>query len=60
MSRVETETLGLFKRKCSECGKDFESHTEYVYKRNRKGRKKAAYDYFCSYSCMRKWDKRSD
>ena len=44
----------LFDRKCRQCGKHFESRKEYSY---RKTVKKGRYIYFCSYKCMRLYEK---
>lgn len=49
------EAFGYFPRKCKNCGKNFESRYEYAYKRNREYGK--GQYYFCSYSCMREYDK---
>jgi hypothetical protein len=49
------EALGLKEHKCTVCGKKFECKTTYAYRKvNKKGK---ANIYFCSYSCMRKYEK---
>ena len=45
--------MGLYPRKCVICGKEFETRPGYVYKKYNK----REYDYYCSYTCMRKAEK---
>ncbi len=47
----------LHDRKCKQCGKLFESRKEYAY---RSQVKKGRYIYFCSYKCMRKYEKKKE
>lgn len=66
MQRVEKNKTGTFvrdarlcgfiTRKCPVCGKEFDSNSNYKYKRNVKidGRKRT--DYYCSYTCYNKGD----
>lgn len=44
-------------RKCYECGKTFVAMdiSQWAYRRNDRYMR-----YFCSYGCMRKWDKRQE
>ena len=49
--------FGLREHRCRECGKVFECSEGYVYKRKKKDHN---FDYFCSYSCLRKYDKRKE
>ena len=51
------ESVGLHPHKCYVCGKEFECRVEYTYRRYKKGAKGNTYDYFCSYTCMRKAQK---
>ena len=53
---MKDRILGLTERTCKICGKKFEAAPEYVYKRKQgQGRE----IYFCSYTCMRTYDKRT-
>ena len=48
------QAFDLYKRKCKQCGKPFESCKEYAYKaEKRKG--KGEYFYFCSWRCLRQY-----
>ena len=49
--------IGLFPHKCAVCGKRFEAHVEHVYKTGWKGHKVT---WFCSYRCMREFQKRRE
>ncbi len=49
------KSMGLFERKCHTCKKTFEARPlYYVYKRGTPDH----YIWFCSYHCMREYDKR--
>ena len=50
------ENMGLHNRKCTQCGKQFEGRMEYAYKIPIK-KITSAYYYFCSYKCMRAYEK---
>lgn len=49
--------LGLYQYKCKQCGKKFEGRKEYGW-RVPEGRSNAIFHYFCSYGCMRQYEKR--
>ena len=49
------EKLGLYHRKCKQCGKHFECRIEYAYKRPKKT-DNSTFHYFCSYKCVRAYD----
>lgn len=51
------ETLGLHERKCVQCGKDFEARQEWQYKRPKTVHDHTSYRYFCSYRCLRAYEK---
>jgi len=55
MSNKFEEALGLYKRKCVICGKEFESTSAYVYKFRDK--KTSSFRYCCSYKCFRVHEK---
>ena len=46
----------LYQRKCEVCGKRFESCVEYAYKVQKK-KHKDRYYYFCSWRCLRQYEK---
>lgn len=50
------KSFGLHEYKCAVCGKKFEGHAEYAYKKRMRGLKSKTFKYYCSYSCMRKDD----
>lgn len=50
------KAFDLHKRKCAQCGKNFESRMEYAYKVERRKGKKLYY-YFCSWHCLRQYEK---
>ena len=54
---VSAGSFDLFPRKCKTCGKRFEAGKEYVYKI---GHDKKRYKWFCSYHCMREFQKGED
>ena len=48
------QLFDLHKRKCKQCGKEFEGRMEYAYKiEKRKGTQR--YLYFCSWRCLQKY-----
>ena len=51
---MDNKTIGLYKHKCKICGNTFESRADYVYKRGSDHN----YIWFCSYHCMRNYDRR--
>lgn len=53
---TQTKLFGLVEHTCKTCGKKFEATAEYVYKLGETHRKM---DWFCSYSCMRKKQKKA-
>lgn len=56
---MRDDLLGLHKRKCAECGKDFEARIEYVYKiEDYHTNTKGTTHWYCSYTCYRKAQKR--
>lgn len=50
------KSIGLTADTCAECGKRFEHTQEHAYRRRTDGRQKL----FCSYSCMRAFDRRTE
>ena len=48
------EMLGLHKRECKQCGKQFESRTSYAYRIPT--RKTGQFTYFCSWKCLRAYE----
>lgn len=56
---MNTDGIGLYKRTCAICGKEFEcsSPAQYVYKRSKSTKRKEAVRYFCSWTCFRKDEK---
>lgn len=46
----------LYQRRCYQCGKRFEGAKEWAYKEERQKRK-GRYFYFCSWRCLREFDK---
>lgn len=50
------KNIGMYTDICAECGARFEHTTEHAYKRSVNGRQKL----FCSYHCMRTFDRRSE
>lgn len=50
------KSIGLYTDTCAECGARFEHTPEHAYKRRTDGRQKL----FCSYSCMRAFDRRTE
>ena len=54
---INDKLIGLWPHKCHVCGKMFECTKDYVYKILRKG---GAYTWFCSYKCMRAFEKEKE
>ena len=52
------KTVNLYERVCTCCGKNFEAYKSSIYKRHVKGTKGKT-DYFCSYSCYSKGEKKN-
>lgn len=50
------ETMGLFERKCTQCGKTFEARSEWAY-RIPKTRSSCAYFWFCQHKCIRAYER---
>lgn len=50
------KAFDLYARKCHQCGKRFESGTEWAYKCDKQKGKKGKY-YFCSWRCLRQFDR---
>ena len=50
------KAFDLYKRKCPVCGKRFESGVMYAYKREKRHN---SYHYFCSWHCLRQFDRNS-
>lgn len=48
--------IGMYPRKCRNCGKEFECRKEWGWKIPR-NRNNGTYFYFCRYSCMREYEK---
>ena len=61
INKVNRSPIFGYDRICGTCGKAFLTYPQHVYKhsRNLKGGGKAEY-YFCSYTCMRTWEKARD
>lgn len=55
LENIRKKTVGLRERKCIVCGKVFDAQPGHAYKKRKKG-KKESFDFYCSYSCMRKDD----
>ncbi len=51
MSNRITKSIGLYPRKCKQCGKKFDCRKEYRYKILRYGSEEC-YDWFCSWKCI--------
>lgn len=49
------KAFDLYPHKCRQCGKRFEGSIEWAYKES-KGKKKG-FIYFCSWRCLREFDK---
>ena len=51
-----SNALDLHPKRCEQCGKKFECSVQHVYKRY-KPKSRKAFVYFCSYSCLRAYDR---
>lgn len=50
------KAIGLHAHVCKSCGKTFECRTSYAYKKN-VGKHNSTTIWFCSYTCMRSFEK---
>jgi YHS domain-containing protein len=53
---INRETVGLYNRICTQCGKHFEGRSEYAYKVQDKHITDKYY-YFCSWKCLRAYER---
>lgn len=56
--KVTRESFGLKEHECFLCGKKFECFPQYIYRRRPSKPDRTVY--FCSYTCMRKFDKEQE